>query len=325
MATQVCAADPRTLEQRRVDALDTLGHGSVVLACRCGRTECPVVPEQTAAGAPRFVINVIASADTLTGRSADPGYLDGYGVIDAEQVRDLADTGALLRPVAPPQQQGAELLRHQPSAAVARWVRCRDLTCSFPGCNRSAWRADLDHSIAFDHHHPLHGGWTMPANLNAKCRQHHRLKTFHGGPHGWRDQQLPDGTIIWTSPTGRVYRSTPAGAELFDDLTACTAPTPRRSNHRLDKAARTAAARAGMAATRAANTETRRINRARAHEIDGRTWRNHVRDTLLLFKGAPSTSPACPWVNNPYEDEHITADWRPPPPPPEHDDDEPPF
>jgi hypothetical protein len=26
---------------------------------------------------------------------------------------------------------------------------------------------------------------------------------------GWRDQQLPDGTVIWTSPTGQAYRTTP--------------------------------------------------------------------------------------------------------------------
>ena len=28
------------------------------------------------------------------------------------------------------------------------------------------------------------------------------LKTFWNGPHGWRDRQLPDGTVVWTSPPG---------------------------------------------------------------------------------------------------------------------------
>jgi len=335
MAAGVCAQDPRTLEQRRVDALNTVGLGSFTLACACERPDCPVQVTE-AADAARVVINVVAGADTLTGHSDDPGYLDGYGVIDAEQVRQLADNGALLRPVmspaaTPPSPAATgsgvpELLRHQPSAAVARWVRCRDLTCSFPGCNRSAWRADLDHSTPFDHEHPLRGGWTMPPNLDSKCRQHHRLKTFHNGAGGWRDQQLVDGTIVWTSPTGRIYRCTPDGAELFPEIAAACAPVkPHRSNHRLAKARRTAAIREGLAAKRAANTETLRVNRARAREIEDRKWRNSVRDKLAFFKGRPSTSPWCPWVNNPHEDETITTDWRPPPPPPTTDHDEPPF
>ncbi|SPM40031.1 13E12 repeat-containing protein [Mycobacterium numidiamassiliense] len=49
-------------------------------------------------------------------------------------------------------------------------------------------------------------------NLKCLCRQHHRLKTFHSG---WQDTQLLDGTVIWTSPTGRTYRTSPAGADLF--------------------------------------------------------------------------------------------------------------
>jgi len=78
---------------------------------------------------------------------------------------------------------------------------------------------------------------------------------------------------------------------------------------------------------RPANAETRRINAARAQEIQRRQWRNNMRRTLLVFKGGqPSTSPYCPWVNDPLEDEHITADWQPPPrPTPEPGDDQPPF
>ena len=137
--------------------------------------------------------------------------------------------------------------------------------------------------------------------------------------------QLVDGTIEWTSPTGRSYRSTPDGAELFDDI-AKAMPTPRPRHYRQDRARRIAAARAELAATRAANKETRRINHARATEIDQRKWRNEMRFKLFLFKGTPSTSPACTWVNDPHENETITADWKPPPETPttEHDE-EPPF
>jgi hypothetical protein len=48
-----------------------------------------------------------------------------------------------------------------------------------------------------------------------------------------------------------------------------------------------------------------------------------MRDTLFAFKGAPSTSPFCTWVNEPREPEELPADWVPDPPTPLPDD--PPF
>ena len=48
------------------------------------------------------------------------------------------------------------------------------------------------------------------------------IKTFGG----WSDQQMPDGTIILTSPTGLVYRTEPHGAAMF--------PTLGRSTGELD-------------------------------------------------------------------------------------------
>ena len=55
---------------------------------------------------------------------------------------------------------------------------------------------------------------------------YHHLKTFWG----WRDQQLPDATVIWTSPSGQTYVTTPGSALLFPTLCAPTgvlaAPDP---------------------------------------------------------------------------------------------------
>ncbi|MGB3481370.1 MAG: HNH endonuclease, partial [Mycobacterium sp.] len=91
---------------------------------------------------------------------------------------------------------------------------------------------------------------------------------------------------------------------------AAASPTPRRTNHRLTKATRTAATRAGMAAKRAANTETRQLNRARTHKIELRQWRTNFRRTHRVLNGGhTSTSRWCPWINDPLEDEHIPADW----------------
>ena len=40
---------------------------------------------------------------------------------------------------------------------------------------------------------------------------------------------MPNGTVIWTAPTGRVYRTSPDGYDMFPQLRpACRAPTPRR-------------------------------------------------------------------------------------------------
>ncbi len=281
----------------------------------------------------RTVVNVIASEATVTGDSDQPGYLAGYGVIDAELVRELADNAAR-RMVECPAVSPAEALRYQPSAALERWIRCRDLTCRFPGCDRPATICDVDHTVPFNHADPAAGGLTVPWNLACYCREHHRLKTFHGGPGGWRDVQLPDGTIVWTSPTGRIYRTTPGGPELFPQMRpACVAPEPRNRNRSREKTARIARARSKLREQRPINAENRRVNRARKREIELRKWRNHTRKMLILFKGRrASTSPWCtppqaggaPRINDPFEPEELPPDWKPPPPPPP-DPDDPPF
>jgi hypothetical protein len=120
MATSVCAKDSRTIAQRRADAVMALVEGRA-LACKCGRPECParVAGTEPATGGVHTVINVIATEATVTGESEQPGYLEGYGVIDAEQVRQLAET-ASIRPVECPTISPEEALRYQPSAALER-------------------------------------------------------------------------------------------------------------------------------------------------------------------------------------------------------------
>ena len=43
---------------------------------------------------------------------------------------------------------------------------------------------------------------------------------------GWRDQQLPDGTVIWTLPSGQTYVTTPGSTLLFPALTLPTGELP---------------------------------------------------------------------------------------------------
>jgi hypothetical protein len=108
--------------------------------------------------------------------------------------------------------------RYTPSRALADFVRSRDLTCRFPHCNVPANRCDVDHTIAYPN------GPTCASNLKSLCRFHHLLKTFWGGPRGWRDRQLPDGDVVWTSPSGQSYTTRPGSRLLFPSLCLPTAP-----------------------------------------------------------------------------------------------------
>jgi hypothetical protein len=190
LADAVCRDDPRTHAQRRADAAKAWAEGRS-LSCECGGDDCPNRSDAVVAPT-RMVVNVIAGQQTVFGDGSEPGYIEGFGVIDAEQVRTIAKD-ATLRLTVEPSVSPAEAVRYQPTAALERWVRMRDLTCRFPGCDRRAVVCDLDHTIPFNHADPQNGGLTVASNLKCLCRQHHRLKTFHDG---WRDEQLPDGTVI---------------------------------------------------------------------------------------------------------------------------------
>jgi hypothetical protein len=85
-------------------------------------------------------------------------------------VREMAKS-ASLRPVAVPKDLVAEP-QYRPSAALARFIRCRDLSCRWPGCDQPAVGCDIDHTVPY----PL--GPTHPSNNKPYCRIHRRLKTF---------------------------------------------------------------------------------------------------------------------------------------------------
>ena len=77
------------------------------------------------------------------------------------------------------------------------------------------------------------------------------------------------------------------------------------------------------AATR--QRRTARLDDARKAEIVARKFRNHMRDMLFLFKGAPSASPFATWINDPREPEELPPDWSPAVPVAELLPDDPPF
>jgi hypothetical protein len=143
------------------------------------------------------------NASTLLGLDDLPGDLDGYGPIPAAMARTIAGdlTGTWRRLLTDPAGTLIDSsCTYRPPASLAEFVRARDRTCRFPGCHRPARRTELDHQQAWEP-----GGLTTAENLECLCSRHHHLK--HEG--GWRVTGNPAGELIWTSPTGHVYRSPP--------------------------------------------------------------------------------------------------------------------
>jgi hypothetical protein len=52
------------------------------------------------------------------------------------------------------------------------------------------------------------------------------LKTFWAGINGWSDAQWPDGTIMWTAPSGQTYATRPGSRLLFPNLCVPTGELP---------------------------------------------------------------------------------------------------
>ena len=209
LAATVCPHDPRTRSQCRADAMGALAVGADRLACRCGQAACPAGSKPPASP---VLIHVVADEASLRAGGAAPGSLIGSdALIPADVIAELART-ARLRPLIHPADAAPEP-GYRPSRALADSVRCRDLTCRFPGCDQPATRADIDHTVPH-----RDGGATHASNLKTLCRLHHLVKTFWG----WHDQQLADGTLIWTSPSGQTYVTTPGSALLFPNLCAPT-------------------------------------------------------------------------------------------------------
>jgi hypothetical protein len=281
LAATVCEHDPRTREQRRADALGALAGGANRLACGCGRSDCAA--GKRPASRP-VVIHVIAEHASLDGRgSAVAAQIGAQGLIPPELLAELAASATLaplIHPGDAPPEPG-----YVPSKALADFVRCRDLTCRWPGCDRPATECDLDHTIPH-----ADGGPTHASNLKCYCRTHHLVKTFWG----WRENQLPDGTLVLTSPSGQNYVTTPGSALLFPSLCRGIGAIPAAE---ADVAPDYCGARTAMMPTR---RRTRVQNRAARVAAE----RRHNRDTRLArlaesMGSGSSNGPAPPGADDP--------------------------
>ncbi|BDE13973.1 hypothetical protein Mkiyose1665_04230 [Mycobacterium kiyosense] len=259
LAATVCPHDPRSMDERRADALGALAAGADRLGCRCAREDCAA---QDRKPSPAVVIHVIAERATLTGAGSTPASLVEAGaLITPEVLAELALTAKqvpLIHPGCRPPEPG-----YRPSQQLADFVRCRDLTCRWPGCDVPATRCDVDHTIPYAQGGPTHAG-----NLKCYCRTHHLVKSFWG----WREKQLADGTLILTSPAGETHVTTPGSALLFPSLCAAVGgmPSPETDTPPADYCAERTAMMPRRRRTRAQDRATR-IATERRHNRQART------------------------------------------------------
>ena len=216
------AGDPRTLSQLRADAYAALllsgaelaadappGSAAPSVADTSGRTRSGAggptagpIPD-LAAHARRIVprVRVTVPVMALLGRSDDAAELTGHGAIDPDVAAFLTAGAPSLRRLLVDPVSG-ELLTADPGtyavpAALRTYLEARDGTCRFPGCTRPAPRCDVDHTVAW-----ADGGRTTADNLAHLCRRHHVMKH----ETRWSASQEADGTLVWTSPSGRTSR-----------------------------------------------------------------------------------------------------------------------
>ncbi|OBI37976.1 hypothetical protein A5711_12720 [Mycobacterium sp. E2238] len=103
------------------------------------------------------------------------------------------------------------------------------------------------------------------------------VKTFWG----WQEKQLPNGTLILTSPAGRTYVTTPGSALLFPSLCRATGAI----------AAAEADPPQDYCNERTAMMPTRRRTRTQDRTRRIATERRHNRDARLAQRAGPATPP----------------------------------
>lgn len=208
--------EARTLPQLRADvACDLLLDGRVLDPEQTGTEQTTSGTEPVAMGKSgkrtganwgiRPTVIVTVPVMTLIGTGEEPGNLEGYGPIDPATARRLAGLAPTFRRLLIDPETGVALSlgrkRYKVTKDLRLWLQLRDEVCRFPGCNRPAFRSEIDHTNAF-----AFGGATDAGNLAALCGPHHRMKHLTT----WKVDNRGNGILDWTSPTGKTHTTYPA-------------------------------------------------------------------------------------------------------------------
>jgi hypothetical protein len=206
-----CDGEQRTLGQLKADVFaDILLDATLVEAdgrirTTAGRGDSPAFKYRGT----RPTVLVTVPAMTLLGRGdasggTESGSIEGYGPIDPVTARQIASFSKTFRRILTDPVTGIVLAfdrkRYRIPKDLRTWLRVRDGTCRFPGCNRRAGPCEIDHTQDW-----ALGGTTNHDNLAHLCKKHHTIK----GASNWRVVQLGGGRLRWTSPSGIPYDTDP--------------------------------------------------------------------------------------------------------------------
>jgi len=182
--------DDRTMDQKRADVLADLATLALNSAPGTRQGQRPAV-------------QVSVALSTLLRLDDQPGELAGYGPIPAELARAIAadPSGTWRRLLTDRSGRLVDYDRktYRPPADLRDTVIALYGTCTFPGCRNPACNGQLDHVIRYP------DGPTAKHNLHPPCSRHHHLKH----ETDWQVRRTAEGTIVWTSPSGREYRTEP--------------------------------------------------------------------------------------------------------------------
>jgi hypothetical protein len=191
--------DARTIAQLRADvATDLLLRGWI-------QTD----PTFTALGQPpTAVVQLIVSLPTLLNLDNGVRQIPGWGHVRWHRARELAlQAGSIWKRIVTDPLTGwaieASATTYKVPAAMAEQINARDRTCRAPGCEIPADHCDHDHTKEWKPDGA--GGPTTVANLADLHRGHHNLKTAGF----WDSDQPPDGSLTWTTATGRTFTTYP--------------------------------------------------------------------------------------------------------------------
>jgi hypothetical protein len=151
-------------------------------------------------------VNVVVPMSTLMGLNQYPGEISGHGPITAQYARELAQHATWRRVITDDHGQVLEVSRRRfASPALTRHIRLRDRTCRQPGCNRTADKAEIDHTVRH-----RDGGATAVDNTSSLCRKHNLMRERSG----WNCSQPIPGTLVFRTPAKREHVTTPEPYEL---------------------------------------------------------------------------------------------------------------
>ncbi|NNH69508.1 DUF222 domain-containing protein [Nocardia uniformis] len=261
LAAEVCADDPRSMPQRRADALVALADGSGWLRCECGHGErCPqeqARPEPRARGGSRTDPNGSELSNVegkLPHGEGTPRHTRSSPVraesqvprqpliqvgVSAETLAGIRNDPALLAGYGPidaplaramleyarvevvPEPPTPRAGAERSSSQLPEEVRAVDGLCRFPGCPMPATDTQLTYVEATNPRPRLPG----MAHVAALCTRHHRLKMLvDRGSQAWRIRRPDTDRIEWTDPTGETHTTTREGARYLFPHTDIEAP-----------------------------------------------------------------------------------------------------